>query len=435
MQKRALLISLNFPPSNIASVHRCRHLANHLGHFGWSTTTIAVHEDFHKEVADPFLELLVKQDVDLVKIPALPVSITKWLGVGDLSLRAHFHLREAMKKILSKENFDVVLITGWPYYQMLNGYWIKEIFKVPVILDFQDPWVSAEGATLSKLSKGGISHLLATILEPIALRSASFVVSVSELQNQQMADRYSWLNGQDMAAIPIGGDPNDFEVLRSNPPPCPQVQLNGDYINLCYVGTFLPRASSLMRTLFASLSDLREQQPALASKLRLTFVGTSNQTDGRSEHLITPIATEAGVADLVFEHPARVPFLEALSLLANSDGLLMIGSNEPHYTASKIYPGLMSGTPFLSLFHSASSAHKVLSTAGGGLAFGFETNEELIALRPSLTRGFARLIASPKSINKADPIVYEKFSALGVAGQFASVFEKVADRSRLIAAR
>jgi hypothetical protein len=233
MQKRAMLVSLNFPPSNIASVHRCRHLANQLRHFGWSTTTIAVHEDFHKEAADPFLELLVKQDVDLVKIPALPISMTKWIGLGDLSLRAHFHLRKTMKTILSEREFDVILITGWPYYQMLNSHWLKKTFKMPVILDFQDPWVSAEGARLSKFSKGGLSHLLATILEPIALRNASFVVSVSELQNQQMADRYSWLNRQNMAAIPIGGDPDDFEALRSNPPLNPQVQLDGDYINLC----------------------------------------------------------------------------------------------------------------------------------------------------------------------------------------------------------
>jgi hypothetical protein len=313
---------------------------------------------------------------------------------------------------------------------MLNARWLEDTFGIPVVLDFQDPWVSAEGAKVPKLSKAGLSHHLATILEPIALRSASFITSVSERQNHEMADRYPWLDRDRMAAIPIGGDPDDFEVLRSYPPEKSQVQLSSDHINLCYVGTFLPRAGSLMRLLFDSLADLRIQQPALASKLRLQFVGTSNQHDGNGEHLITPIASAAGVADLVYEHPARVPFLEALSLLANSDGLMMIGSDEAHYTASKIYPGLMSGTPYLSLFHSASSAHAILADAGGGLAFSFQTEAELRAIRPNLTRALAQICEHPTTIPPADPAVYEAFTARGVARQFGSVFDWVNTKAK-----
>ena len=41
----------------------------------------------------------------------------------------------------------------------------------------------------------------------------------------------------------------------------------------------------------------------------------------------------------------------------------------------------MSGRPFLSLFHSASSAHRILADAGGGYALSFATPDELEGLQ------------------------------------------------------
>jgi hypothetical protein len=177
--------------------------------------------------------------------------------------------------------------------------------------------------------------------------------------------------------------------------------------------------------LFAGLRHLRERDPRLAAQLRLNFVGTSNQPSGEGAHRVMPIATAEGVGDLVREHPARVPFLEALSLLANSHGLLMIGSDEPHYTASKIYPNLMAKRPFLSIFHKASSAHEILSAAGGGRAFAFATEAELAALTPRLADALHDLATRPDIFGTSDETVYEPYTARSVAGQFAQVLDRV----------
>ena len=101
------------------------------------------------------------------------------------------------------------------------------------------------------------------------------------------------------------------------------------------------------------------------------------------------------MADAVRETPRRLPYMHALGALARSDGVLLIGSDEPHYTASKIYPALMSGRPFLSLFHRASSAHAILTAAGGGRAFAFATPEELAELEAPLAEGLRTLAAAP----------------------------------------
>jgi hypothetical protein len=309
---------------------------------------------------------------------------------------------------------------------MLLAGWVRSRFGLPVILDFQDPWVSSQGAQRSRWSKGGLAHRLAVALEPRAVRGASWITSVSDTQNIEMAARYPWLDAQRMSAIPIGGDPDDFAALRATPPVAPTVRLEPDRINLCYVGTFLPRAGPIVRALFDAAARLRREHPDLGARLRFVFVGTSNQPGGAAAaaatHRVTPIAIEAGVGGLVREHAPRVPFLEALALLSSAHGLLLLGSDEPHYTASKIYPALMSGRPWLSIFHARSSAHAVLLRAGGGAAFAFADVAHLANLVPMIADGLVRIAANPSSVGSVDPAAYAPFVAHAVAARFAEVF-------------
>ena len=209
----------------------------------------------------------------------------------------------------------------------------------------------------------------------------------------------------------------------------PTIRLDPDALNFCYVGTFLPRAGEVVRVLFQAVARLERESPELAGRLRFVFVGTSNQPAGRqvdmAAHRVMPIALAEGVAHLVREYPARVPFLEALSLLTKAHAILMLGSDEPHYTASKIYPGLMSGTPWLSIFHEASSAHEILSAAGGGVACawtGMAGRGELVA---QVADGLARLAGDAVGFGRANPAAYADFTADAVAKQYAAVFEGI----------
>jgi hypothetical protein len=419
------ILSPHFPPATLAGVHRARHLAKHLPTHGWSPIIVRVDECHYTERLDPSLASLVPDSVWQVRTGAFPASLARSIGVGDIGLRAFLPLKRALSQLSSIQKLDAVLITGSPFYPLLLTRYVRQVLGVPVVLDFQDPWVSAEGAMRRRWSKGSLAHRLAVALEPRAVRHASFITGVTDRQNAEMSARYPWLDASNMAAIPIGGDPDDFVALRANPPQNPQVRLDTDHINLSYVGAFLPRAIGPVRAVFAALRALREADPALAGRIRLNFVGTSNQPSGKGGHLVMTHAQEENVAGHVLEHPARVPYLEALSLLANSNGLLMIGSDEPHYSASKIYPGLMSGTPYLSMFHAASSAHQILTSAGGGASHCFANLTELAGLVPALTQSLTRLATNPSSFGQADAASYEPFTAREVAGQFARIFERV----------
>lgn len=419
--RRCVIVSPHFPPSTLAGVHRARHLAKHLPAHGWKPKIICVDPRHHTERLDPGLAALVPDSVDVSCVGALPVGLTKPFGVaGDVGLRGYLQLRRGIEHAVETDRPEIVLITGSPYYPMLLAGWIKRRWNIPVVLDFQDPWVSNEGKTRPRWSKGGLSHRLGIWLEPKAIRGASYITSVSDGQNAEMNARYPWLPGSMFSAIPIGGDPEDFSALRGEAEP----DRLPSTITMSYVGTALPRSGPLLKTLFQGLALLRERRPDLTGRLHLRFVGTSNQPNETAMLRVLPIAEEANVGDLVSEEPARVPFLDALRTLANTSAVMMIGSDEPHYTASKIYPALMSGRPFLSIFHRASSAHQILSAAGGGIALAFDGQDELGALAPAIAEALERIAANPGSVGKIDQSAYAQYTAHAIAGRYADLFDQ-----------
>lgn len=424
-----LILSPHFPPSTLAGVHRARHLAKGLPSHGWRPVVLRVDPRDYSEPGDQALEALVSGDLEQVRIRTLPVKLTRWAGIGDIGLRGYRAFGRALRRAALDFKPDVVLLTGSPFYPLLLSRMVRLDLGLPVVLDFQDPWVSAEGALRRKWTKGWASHQSACLLEPRAVRFASAITSVSAVQNEQMKARYDFLSETPMAAIPIGGDPEDFVALRKSPPDRPAHPLDEAKVNLSFVGTFMPRSGPLMEQVFAALRDLCDTDPGLIARLRLNFVGTSNQPglvagDGPA----TALASRLGVGHLVQETPGRVPYLEALSILANSDGLLLIGSDEPHYTASKIYPALMSGTPYLSLFHGASSAHEILSAAGGGINLDFRNASELAGLVPQI-RDAIRALASGGAVKPPNPDAYAAYTAKGVAGAYAHLFSQITARA------
>lgn len=423
MTRCVVIVSPYFPPSQLAGVHRARHLAKYLPAAGWTPIVLCVDEAFQEQRLDPALAGLVPHSTEVVKVRALPASTTRLIGLGDISLRAWTALRASLVSILGSRRVDVVLITAAPNYSLLLAPMIKKRFGIPVVLDFQDPWVSRWGAKQALWSKAGLSHRLATWLEPMALQAADFVTSVSEVQNAEMAARYSWLSRERMAAVPIGGDKDDFAALVANQAGGKGV--NGGLIELSYVGSYWPAAEPALRALLRGAAKLRAEAPDIAKRLRINFLGTDASMTG-ALHRVRPLAEAEGVADMVLETPQRLRYLDALAAMANADALLLIGSNEPHYTPSKIYPALMSGRPFLSLFHVASRANDVLKSVGGGVALSFADAAHLARLEAPIAEALCTLAMAPESVGHVDPAAYAAFEAPAIAARFASIFESVA---------
>jgi hypothetical protein len=108
--------------------------------------------------------------------------------------------------------------------------------------------------------------------------------------------------------------------------------------------------------------------------------------------------------------------------------ILMMGSSEPHYTASKLYPGLLAERPILAVYHEASSVVEILRRAAHPPAARLVTYDDtnraesrVGAIRDAL----AALLEDPGYDRRAvDLDVVAEYSAEALAGRLAEVLEE-----------
>jgi Glycosyl transferase 4-like domain len=364
--RRVLMVTPHFPPDSSAAAHRVRLLAPHLPEAGWMPTIVTVDPSAYEGRLDRDLEALMPSDLQIVRAPAWRSGLTRWVGLGDLGLRAFTGLRRACRQLLARERFDALFITIYPVYPALLGPALKAEFGVPFVLDYQDPWVGAWGHSVGGGRNGApdwksrATRALGTWLEPRAVAAADALVAVSQGTLDGIIDRIPEAARLPHGVIPLGFEPDDFESLRRRSPLVSRFDPSDGLIHLCYVGTLLPKGLDTLRLLLRALERARRED-RLAGRLRLHFFGTSNQS-APDAYRVLPVARELGVADAVTEAPGRLDYLEALSVLTHASGILLLGTSERHYTASKLYPALLAARPILALFHEASSVVTILRT-------------------------------------------------------------------------
>jgi len=116
-----------------------------------------------------------------------------------------------------------------------------------------------------------------------------------------------------------------------------------------YTGVSGPVMSQALLVLFTGLRRYRERFPEKAGRLRLHFIGTSYGLPGQQRPSVLPIAEQCGTADLVEEILPRTGFLNSIRLQRDAGTLLLLGSNDPDYSPSKVFQYYLAERPILGL--------------------------------------------------------------------------------------
>jgi glycosyltransferase involved in cell wall biosynthesis len=433
--KRVLMVSPHFPPDSSAAAHRVRLLGPHLPDAGWQPTIVTLDPASYEGRLDPNLAALVPSTLDVVRAQAWRAEATRPFGLGDLGLRAFTGLGRVCRSLLSRGEFDLLFITLYPVYPALLGPRLKREFSIPFVLDYQDPWVGSWGLNVGGGPHGEadwksrVSRLLGTWLEPTAVKSADALTAVSQGTIDGIVERIPAAGRIPHGVIPLGFESADFDALERRRIAFDLYDPDDGHIHLVYVGTLLPNGLQTLRLLLSGLA-LARQVDERARDIRLHLFGTSNQSKG-DRHRALPLAAELGLSDVVTELPGRLDYLDALAALTHASGILLLGSSEPHYTASKLYPALLARRPVLAVFHEKSSVVSILQSVGreptirvvtyddGGVLSADRIGAVARQLR-SLTAN-VRYDANDVSLDRAEPV-----SASCLARQLAAVFNQVA---------
>lgn len=423
---RVLIISPRFPPINAADMHRVRHSLPYFRAFGWAPTVLAVHPEFVEGDREEGLEQTIPTDADVRHVQALPTEWTRQIRIGDLALRALPYALRRGSKIIREEDIDLVYFSTTAFPILALGRYWKARFGVPYVIDMQDPWYSGTydpDDAPSMFSKAWFARQVGRMLEPFTMNAVDGIISVSEGYCEILQSEYGRVRPSMCEVIPFGAAQKDFEVLREHDVDNPIFDSGDGKTHIVQVGRAGPDMDRAAHCLFGALANGREEHPDLYEDVHLHFVGT--RYSPQAPKTMEPIAETYGVSDRVHEQVARVPYFQALQLLRDADMLMLLGSTDPNYTASKLYPYVLARRPLLTVFHEESSVVDITQNTEAGTVVTYnnevDTAEVAAGVEVAWTSMLERLPYTPDT----DWEAFQPYTAEAMTRRQVGIFNRV----------
>lgn len=425
--KRVLIISPYFCPSNVAGVHRARLMTLKLNAHGWHPIVLTVDSRDYEQNLDHDLMHLVAPDLDVRSVRAWSAGWTKKIGLTDASMRGFRALRKAALNIIADESVDAVFITVLPGFILKLVKPLSRRTGIPVIIDYQDPWLPANYKDARFGSKAWLAFLLARLIEPSAVRHCQHITAVSRGTYDLVMSRYPSLRPPPFTEVPIGTAIEDVQRLEQMNRPNPWMAGHEGQLVIAYIGNVWPGAHDTLRQFLTQLLQVLHSKvtPYAIENVHVLFTGTSNQTSDQPDPVVMPLLDAWSIdADFVSEWPERLSYLDAMNLMRAATINLVIGSQDAHYTASKIYPMILAGKPIFTMLHRESSAAHVLEQAGGGIQVLFDDASPIQEMSEEVRQALVTLLTTHGSLGRPDERSILPFLADQQARTYAEVFEQ-----------
>ncbi|MCL4562612.1 MAG: glycosyltransferase [Chloroflexi bacterium] len=351
------MIVHDFPPLGGGAVMRTVKYAKYLPQFGWDPTVLTlVNEAYPPYALDRSLISELPEMVKIVRTKTLQIYENNGETSQQNQLRNRENLTDklirAIKHLLSKyieyqdnavlwlpylipniiklskrEDFDIIYSTSPSQWTHFGGYIAQKIYKKPWIMDFRDGWVGNQLFT----PKSNMRKIFDRLLEKTYINNASFVISATPDIHHQFIQKYPERSSQ-FTTIMNGFDPSDFDGMRLNKPMQNCFQLNS-FGNL---GSIRP-----LTWFVQAIFELRKEGKITSDSFSVSLYGN---TSDENRKIISP------VDDLIFLRN-QVPHREALSIMINSDALLLVTGVQERESVftSKVFEYLYSKRPILAL--------------------------------------------------------------------------------------
>ena len=433
--RRVLIVSPHFPPINAPDHQRVRTALPYLKEFGWEAHVLTIQPDKVEHLKDHHLQQTLPDDLEVTATSSLSAQLTRKFGLGNLGLRCLPFMAQAGDRLLANQTFDLVFFSTTIFPVMVLGDRWQRRFGVSYVLDFQDPW-RVDAAPTSQRPGGRLRYAadksLARILEPRAMRRVSQIISVSPSYPDCLQKRYSSLNADQFTVLPFGAPEQDFAQLATLGIQQSIFDPNDGKRHWVYVGRGGSDMAFALRSLFLAIRTDRDRQPQLWHDVRLHFVGTSYASGTRATKTVEAIAQEFGITDLVTEHPHRIPYFEAQQVLKDSNAILLIGSEDATYTASKLYPSILARKPILAIFHEQSSVVAILRQCHAGRVVPFSTNDTPANLQSQLTIHLQEFLQHAKGYQpEINWSAFQPYTAYEMTRKLCVVFDRSCGNPKL----
>jgi hypothetical protein len=358
-QRRCVIVAPFFPPSGLPPAHRARLFAQHLPAFGWTPIVVAV--DWRDREDRPEEELLrtIPPSVRVEIVRAIPARLARRVGVGDVALRALLTLGWRTIQVAREDPSCVVLLIVPPWYTLWLARVIGAVARTPVVVDYVDPWrIQRKNDRKSRLAAWLAAHT-----EAASLRGIGGLFGVADRIVDDVRTRVPSARATPYGAAPYGFEPMDWELVP--PPQTNRSPVSGASVTrFVYVGAVSDSQMPVLAALLDAIVCVRQRDPGLAGRLRLDLYGTTYAAPTRATARAARLVEERGLEQHVIEHPARVPYAQALGFMAAADVNVVLGDTTRYYAASKLMPVLMARRQVLAVLQADTEPVALLRRIG-----------------------------------------------------------------------
>lgn len=389
-------------------MHRIRRSISYFLECGWEPEIVTVDLSYIEAYSiDPLLDYSIPDNVTVHKVKAFDVNRTRKFGLGSLSIRSYFQFQKKGDELLGKGIFDLVYFTTTAFHVMALGPRWKKIFGVPFILDMQDPWRNdyyLDKPFQQRPPKYFLAHAIDKFLEAKTIPHADGIITVSSGLANILMSRYPSLQPSQFRIIPFGADPKDFAIADLHCAKVGKLKLRMDQKNIIYIGRGGHDLGFALEIIFNAFAKGLKQCREKYEDIHFWFIGTSYAQPGMGKQTIKPIADAMGLGTYVTEISDRLPFFETLSLLKRANLLLVPGSTDIAYTASKIYYYALAQKPLMAVFNRHCSVVNFLENVAYGKVVKFDNDpSQMNKYATNCFHAFEQIINSgykPEVLNK-----------------------------------
>lgn len=422
--KRVLIITPNWPPITYPDMQRVRMALPYMEEFGWQPLILRCDPSEQGGYKEAKLCETIPPGTRTWQASTLPRWLTRGFGLSSYGLRSLPSLMRLGRKIIRTEKPDLVFFSTVLFPLTTLGPLWRKGYGVPYVLDFQDRWVpeNRNDPFLPSGFKARLSRAMDRRLEPLALSRAAHVISVSPSYVQTLSARYPHLKDRDFTVLPFGAPEADFQYLAKNNVPQKIFEPEDGWRHWVYVGRGGADMDFALKAFFIALAQARRLAPVTWNKVRLHFIGTHYAPSAAGSQPIADLAASCGVGDLVEEKTGRIGYLESLRCLMDAEALIVPGSVDAAYTASKVYPYILARKPLLAVFHEKSSVCDVLRQTGAGELVTFSGRDSAEAVSNRIVqRWFERW---PPAAPSTDWKAFERYSARAMTLKLCKAFDR-----------
>jgi len=390
--------------------------------FGWEPVVIASDENYVEGFIDPLLNETIPEDIEIHKVKAWPVRLTRKIGLGSLSLRSYYHFKKKGNELLSERKFDLIFFSTSLFHLCALGRYWKNKFNIPFVIDMQDPWRNDFYLNKPKFQrppKFKIAYAINKKMEAYTMPFADGIMSVSQGYIDTLKNRYPSLENKCSIVIPFGTSKKDFEIVRQKNILPEIIDLNSGKINVVYVGTMTQFFMQLIKAFFIAF----KREVIDKENYHFYFIGTNYNVDNIKKP-VEQLAANLDMKHLITEVPERIPYFTALSTIMHSDILFIPGSVDANYNASKVYHNIQTGNPIFSIYNEKSLVKETIEKVDAGIVVGIkeeDDEETLIRKISAKLKDFQQL----HQCKKTDLAKMEAYSAKVMVQKQVDLFNNV----------